>query len=52
LVVGRFLQDGSSNYLEGALLVVSILFLKLHLYLLPLLPVTMTSINIPWDFVS
>ena len=23
LVVGRFLQDGSSNYLEGTLLVVS-----------------------------
>jgi Ca2+/H+ antiporter len=25
LVVGRFLQDGSSNYLEGTLLVVSTL---------------------------
>jgi Ca2+/H+ antiporter len=25
LVVGRFLQDGSSNYLEGILLVVSAL---------------------------
>lgn len=25
LVVGRFLQDGSSNYLEGSLLVVSLL---------------------------
>src|SRR5436305_1931622 len=43
LVVGRFLQDLSSNYLEGALLVVSILFLRLHLYLLPLPPVIMTS---------
>jgi len=37
LVVGRFLQDGSSNYLEGALLVVSILILKLNLCLAPLL---------------
>jgi Ca2+:H+ antiporter len=26
LVVGRFLQDGSSNYLEGTLLVVSTLY--------------------------
>jgi Ca2+:H+ antiporter len=43
LVVGRFLQDGSSNYLEGTLLVVSILFLKLYLCLPPLLPVIMTS---------
>jgi Ca2+/H+ antiporter len=27
LVVGRFLQDGSSNYLEGTLLVVSAFFI-------------------------
>jgi hypothetical protein len=46
LVVGRFLQDGSSNYLEGTLLVVSI-FANLDLCppLPPLLALKATTIH-------
>jgi hypothetical protein len=46
LVVGRFLQDGSSNYLEGTLLVVSTLAnldLSPHFHLL--LSLTATVIH-------
>jgi Ca2+/H+ antiporter len=43
LVVGRFLQDGSSNYLEGTLLVVSI-FANLDLC-----PPTSTTIAVKSD---
>jgi Ca2+/H+ antiporter len=44
LVVGRFLQDGSSNYLEGTLLVVSTFLIfdaYLHLRLLWMLSGTL-----------
>jgi Ca2+/H+ antiporter len=51
LVVGRFLQDGSSNYLEGTLLVVSI-FMSMHLCRHPLLPAMLYSNKYSLEFVS